>query len=274
METAEEKDMRWAAGLEWSEAAYWSKLYENNSGLRSKIMRGHGATAVALPEMDILAMNRVMGIGFEGLPDAKQIHQFIQFYEEAGSQRFFIQLSPLSPHYALLRKLLMDNGFHHHNNWVKLIRGTQPTRRTYFPGLTVRRVKSGEAEVYGAMIFRSFGWEDERLIDWLAASVGLPDYQHHFVCEQGLPIAASALHLEKKFGAMAFAATVPEHRGKGAQNLLLQMRIERAIELGAKYLHSETAEPSEEKPVASYRNMLRAGFNPAYVRENWLYTFA
>jgi GNAT superfamily N-acetyltransferase len=62
-----------------------------------------------------------------------------------------------------------------------------------------------------------------------------------------------------------FASTLPEHRGKGGQGALFAARIERALEEGCTTLVTETGELREGSPSASYRNILRYGFEERYV---------
>jgi hypothetical protein len=63
---------------------------------------------------------------------------------------------------------------------------------------------------------------------------------------------------------------VPEHRRKGAQGALLAARIEAAAATGCEVVVTETGMPQEGEPGASYRNIVRAGFEPQYVRRNYL----
>ncbi len=69
---------------------------------------------------------------------------------------------------------------------------------------------------------------------------------------------------------LGLAGTLPEHRGKGAQNVLLAARIRRAAELGCDLVITETGERREDRPSGSYRNILRAGFREDIVTANWL----
>ena len=71
-------------------------------------------------------------------------------------------------------------------------------------------------------------------------------------------------------GYLGYAGTAPEHRGKGAQSALLAARIRRARELGCDAVFTETGEQLPDRPSASYRNILRAGFEELYVVPNWL----
>ena len=138
--------------------------------------------------------------------------------------------------------------------------------------LTAVSIGPEDALTYGQIIYDSFDWEDKRLIRWLASTVGQSGYRHYLAVHQGKPVAAAALHINDEYASMAFAGTLTEYRGIGAQGLLLKTRISDAIKVGCQYIISETAEEKPESSVASYRNMRRFGFEEAYLRENWIYS--
>ncbi len=70
-------------------------------------------------------------------------------------------------------------------------------------------------------------------------------------------------------GWLGVAATRIEYRGRGAQSALLAARIDRARQIGLELVVTETGAPEHGEPGPSYRNILRAGFEPAYVRPNY-----
>jgi GNAT superfamily N-acetyltransferase len=65
------------------------------------------------------------------------------------------------------------------------------------------------------------------------------------------------------------AATLPEARGRGSQTALLAHRIAAAAEQGCSLVVTETGERVADRPSASYRNILRAGFEERYLRANY-----
>ena len=65
------------------------------------------------------------------------------------------------------------------------------------------------------------------------------------------------------------ATTLPEHRRRGGQSALIAARIAEATAAGAEVVVTETGELADGRPESSYRNLLRAGFEPAYVRPNY-----
>ena len=81
---------------------------------------------------------------------------------------------------------------------------------------------------------------------------------------------AAGVFIAEGVGYLGFAATLPEHRGKGGQNALLAERIDHAREAGCDVVVTETGERRDDLPSNSYRNILRAGFTEVAVRANWL----
>jgi hypothetical protein len=53
-------------------------------------------------------------------------------------------------------------------------------------------------------------------------------------------------------------------------NANLAARIEAAAEVGCEVVATETGEPRDSEPGGSWRNIARAGFEPQYVRPNYL----
>jgi len=84
------------------------------------------------------------------------------------------------------------------------------------------------------------------------------------------PAGAAGIFLDEGIGYLGFAATLPEHRGKGAQSALFARRIDHARERGCDLVVTETGELRDGLPSSSYRNILRAGFEEVAVRANWL----
>lgn len=261
-----------ALALEQSEISYWAKLYEQDPAIgQFKKWYDKGALACVYPEVQELAMNRVLGWGWHKDAVPVDLLRFVEFYQMQQCYRFFIQLSPLVPDYQQKKQWLQSHGFRKHNHWAKLWRpivGYTPAVNSF---LRLEVIKEDKALLYGQIIKQSFGWNYPNLEHWLAASVGRTGYQHYLVFLDEKAIAAGALHVEGAYASMAFAGTLANYRGMGAQQLLLYHRTKDAYQEGARYLVSETAEDRPDHPVTSFRNMQRFGFDLAYLRENWLW---
>lgn len=259
--------------LETSEMHAWSAFYQAASrttvkhcGLRMAATPDGLATIAA--NIDVLALNRVVGFGLEQGDAVNSIAQLIELYANVHAQRFFVQLSPGGRSSALGRAL-EAHGFRHHNNWVKLFRDASPPPPVT-TGLEIREVATNEATVFGTIVARCFGWPDET-IAWIGALVGQPGWHHYFACDGDAPVGTAALFAQRGSAWLDFASTLPAYRGHGVQSALLARRIRHAAELGCRRLVVETAEQTPERGAPSYRNTRRFGFQAAYVRPNYLY---
>jgi hypothetical protein len=76
--------------------------------------------------------------------------------------------------------------------------------------------------------------------------------------------------MDEGVGYLGFAATLPEHRGKGGQNAFLAARIQHAREAGCDVVITDTGELRDDRPSNSYRNILRSGFAEVAVTAHWL----
>ena len=85
----------------------------------------------------------------------------------------------------------------------------------------------------------------------------------------GAAQACAAMLVDGDIAELGIAATLEPARGQGCQLALLHRRIADAVEAGCRLLFVETGERAEDRPAGSYRNILRAGFEEAYLRPNW-----
>ncbi len=262
------------SSLELSEMAAWSDFYKAGStqstsecGLIAAEVGGAVATAAA--RADVLALNRVIGIGLEDPATSEQLDELVQLYTQAGVPRFFVQASPAAGP-ADLERLLVEHGFSHHNNWVKLFRDTSPPRHVA-TDLTVRQVGSKDADSFGRIVTECFDWPGTAR-RWVAEAVGRPGWRHYLAFDGATPVATGALFASGDQAWVDFAATLPDYRGRGAQGALMAQRIRDARALGCNLLVVETAEDTPQKGAPSFRNMLRLGFQVAYVRPNFIFS--
>jgi GNAT superfamily N-acetyltransferase len=155
---------------------------------------------------------------------------------------------------------LTGRGFVPDGAWQRFTRGVEPFEATTDFDIAEAREPGDFAAVVG---------ETWRLPPpakrWMTGVVGHRGW-HCFVGYDGArPVAAGALFASGDFGWLGIAATLESHRGRGAQSALLAARIRRASDLGLRLLVTETGVGPEQ----SFRNVVRAGFEPEYVRANF-----
>lgn len=247
--------------LELAEAAAYGSF---SDAAELPVLRIAGATCYATPALpENTMLNRAVALGVDG-PVADAVFEEIDaFFRDAGV-RYGVSVAPqASPELAAR---LRERGFTDGYAWMKFRRSTDdpPSVET---SLQVEEVTDGPpiarviAGAYGMPL--SAGAAFDRL--------GRNDAWHMFVARDGaVTVGAAALFVHDGVGWLGAAGTLPEHRGKGAQTALLAARIALARELGLDAVTTETGERQPDRPAASYRNILRAGFEEAYVRPNLL----
>lgn len=154
-------------------------------------------------------------------------------------------------------------------SWTKFARpaGAPPPAST---DLTIRRVGSDRASDFGAMVQTGFGAPPPFAL-WAAQLAGRAGWTTYVAYDGEAPVAAAAMFVERDLAWLGLGCCLPSHRGRGAQSAMLAARIADAGVMGASAVVTETGTPppGEEAQHPSFRNILRAGFEPAYRRINF-----
>ncbi|UCE66118.1 MAG: GNAT family N-acetyltransferase [Candidatus Zixiibacteriota bacterium] len=266
---------RFSRDLERIEISVWNEFYKYADGETARscgVDPDHGKMLSILiaSKLDVLAMNRVIGLGLGEPATNEKIEDIISRYKKAGVRRFFVQLHPLAQPESLA-EMLTEHGFSHYNNWVKLYREIDAPLPEP-ASLEIKQIGPDEGQAFAEIVATSFDWPDT-IRPMIASAVGKPGWYFYLAYDGGVPIATGANYIDGRYCWIDFAATLAEHRGKGAQTALAVRRIEDAKKLNCKWLVAETAEQTAEKDAPSYRNMLRLGFKMAYRRPNYIMKF-
>jgi hypothetical protein len=208
-------------------------------------------------------LNHAIGLGTDGPVTEHDLDALEDFYAGLGAD-YAVAVEAADPD---LGARLADRGFGEGRPWMTFRRaaGVPPSPRT-----RLRVVEAGRAEAsaFGGTVAAGFMMPPE-FSPWMAALVGLPGWTCFLALQGNLPVGAAALRVEGDSAWVTLGATLPEHRGLGAQGALFAARARRAAELGARRLVTETGAPLPgEGPGPSYRNILRAGFEEAGLRPN------
>jgi hypothetical protein len=140
------------------------------------------------------------------------------------------------------------------------------TRIASNPALRVRQADQNEAALYGSIAAE--GWsEHPEVMPYISnfAKLSLACATCFFAEQDGRPIATAALFMHDGTALLAGASTVPAGRRQGAQNALLDTRLQTAASNGCD-LAMMVAAPGS----ASQRNAERQGFRIAYTRTKWM----
>ncbi len=103
----------------------------------------------------------------------------------------------------------------------------------------------------------------------LAAAARTSDI-HAFGAFEGERLVAGALlGVHGTSAGLGAAATLPGHRNRGAQRALIAARVAAASEMGCEWVFAET--DSTDADGQSRRNLVAAGLEVAYERDNWVW---
>lgn len=135
--------------------------------------------------------------------------------------------------------------------------------------LTVREVEPDEQSLLGDLVRNAFGFP-EGFDTWFGQLAGRAGWRVYFACDGSLPVGIGAMYVKDGRAWLGVGATLKEHRGRGAQSLLLNRRVSDAAAMGVTSIHVETGQPQTGDAIGpSYRNILRAGFEVLFVRDQY-----
>jgi GNAT superfamily N-acetyltransferase len=225
-----------------------------------------GGVAMRFPAApDSPMLNRVVGLGVRRTASEEDVDAALAWM--GSSTSFYVAVSG-SARPSELDSWLAARGLERAWGWMAFTRGVEggPEPET---GLRLLEVTTrADAEAFARIV--RIGYDLPSSVEPDAARAPDVGWLCWLALDGDTPASAAALFVSEAVGYLGFAATLPTHRGKGAQTALLAARIRRAAELGCERVLTETGERRDDRPSNSYRNILRAGFQEAGVTANWL----
>ena len=221
--------------------------------------------AAGLPPSAIV-INRCIGLGIDKPVTLSEIASIVEAYRDAGVTRYFIQRHPdAAP--AEIAGWLARAGLEKARGWQKFQRdlSAPPVVET---NLRVEQVGEEHGEAFANIVCDAFDLRDAAK-PWIARLPGRPRW-HVFMSFDGEESAGcGALFIDDGVAWSDFGATAPAFRRRGSQGAVLAKRIEFAAELGCTRIHTCTGEDVAGDPQHSFGNILKMGFEPTYVRQNY-----
>jgi len=215
----------------------------------------------------VRAMNLVLGAAEAA---AEDLAAALDWAEAFGAD-FYVPVTPGLSGAAAAETLLRARGYEPGYAWMKFVRGPEPPQRPDPQGVEVVELgaDAGDGALLGRIVSAGFG-----LPSWMGALFegvcGTDGWRCYAALVGGEAVAAATLLLNGEVAELGAAATLEAARGRGCQTALLHRRIRDAAAAGARVLLVETGVQTEDRPSASYRNILRAGFRETYARPNWI----
>jgi GNAT superfamily N-acetyltransferase len=225
-----------------------------------------GAIVLRVPEVPEAPMlNRVVGLGVESAATEADVDEALAAMGTGVT--FYVAVAP-GARPGELPEWLRARGLEPGWGWMVFRRDVKPPASAA-TNLEVVEVDTVDHAGAFAHVVRA-SYELPEAIEPRLARMRDAGWQCWVAWDGDEPAGAGALFAAEGVAYLGFAGTLPQHRGKGAQNALLAVRIRRAAELGCDLVITETGERSGDRPSNSYRNIRRAGFTEDAVTANWL----
>jgi hypothetical protein len=225
-----------------------------------------GAALLALPDIRSTMLNRVAGLGLAEPAGEQHLDEIAAFFESFGVE-YAISVAPQAQP-AELTGFLAERGFASGYAWTKFTRAADEAAAS-ITDLRVELVGPERGEDFALVVLEAYDLPSSAA-SLLAGATELEGYDCFVAYADDEPAAAGALVVLGETAWLGFGSTRPAFRRRGGQRALFSARARRAVELGATTLVTETGELLPGRPANSYRNIVRAGFRPAYVRPNFL----
>ena len=219
----------------------------------------------SLPDSAIVA-NRTIGLGLSDEICDDTIDQIIALYAGAGVDRYFLHVHPDSRP-ADIREKLARRGLERARAWMKF-RHSRKAPPTVSCDLEIRIARPEDAGELGRIEADAFdlGAVGATLPSLL---VGRPNWHIYVSLCEGRLAGAGALFVKDSIAWLDWGATAPAFRGRRSQSALLARRITDAMDLGCRVIGTTTGEEVPGDPQISYHNIVKMGFEPAYLRDNF-----
>ncbi|MHB1868382.1 MAG: GNAT family N-acetyltransferase, partial [Nitrososphaerales archaeon] len=213
---------------------------------------------------------RVMGFGVFEKAEESMLHDILKICRDKSASRIFVPVCPGSePVPVVIQSWLQNLGFKPYNTWVKLSRDSSPFEKIAQCELQIRVVGKGDARDFAETVIRGFGYPTT-FAPWLELLVTRAGWHTYLAYYGDRPVASGALFVNGRTGYLGLGSTREGFRRRGAQEALIQRRVQDGIALGCKRFFTETTQDTPQNPNPSFHNMLRAGFQLEYARQNFV----
>lgn len=214
-----------------------------------------------------ILVNRVLGIGSEYRPSLEQLINIRKTYAKGGGSRFFLHVLPeqVGDDYE---SLLTEAGYEKYRGWMKFVRGPSDVD-IVSTDLAIRQIGPDDAGRFAAIVSDAFDFRPA-FRPAVAALANDDNWRLYMGFDNESPACTGGLYIKDGVGYLDFGATHPDFRRRGGQTALLTMRVRAALDAGCTSIVTMTGEAVPGDEQHSYRNILRAGFEEAYLRENWI----
>jgi hypothetical protein len=213
-----------------------------------------------------VVFRRAVRLGVGQPTTEAELDSVLTYMNKLGSRYAIPVASQSQP--AALPSWLEKRGFSRGYAWMKFARpcDAAPPAASDLEIRVIGRELGGE---FGRVVAAGFGLPPA-VAPWVGALAGRAKWVCVMAFADTSPVAAGAVYVDDEYAWLGFGATLETHRRHGAQTALIARRLSEAVARGARVAVTETGERLADKPSNSYRNILRAGFEEMYLRQNYM----
>jgi len=259
-----------SAALDRVDRRFWRDIWES---VPAETAAEHGIEVREFGPIQVTVARALGQVGMLNLvlgtaeaTDRSDLEAAIAWAEERSTP--YVSVTPDLPESTAAEKWLRSEGFEPTYAWMKFVRNPHPPRFPAPSEIEVVEVTAPDQEPFGTIAALGFGmpaWGAELF----AHLPGRDGWRCYVARVDGEAQGCGAMVIEDGIAELGIGATLEAARGRGCQTALLRRRIVDAAEAGCHTLLVETGERVPDRPSASYRNILKAGFDEAYRRPNW-----
>ena len=222
------------------------------------------ATLLFAPGIESPLFNRAIGLGMHSPASQDDVAHVAAAFSVAGSRQWWLHVNT----HAQPRdtaQALEATGWRPSSSWVKMLRPAG----TVDAGATTLRVAGStddDADAIADAITRGFGLPSF-VAPWLRALHGRPRWRLYGAFDGATAVGGGALFVDGEQAWVGIGSMLESHRRRGGQRGVMAHRVDDATRAGARWIATETGEPTNEVNP-SLLNMQRCGFERVALRRN------
>ena len=247
---------------------YMSAPKEFLSKYKVKTLKVGSFRVVMIAGLNLEFFNRIVGLGVREEATPMMLDDAIAVMQKEGNTNFIVQVCPHAQP-AAIHEWLLTRGFVRGREQAKFFRDNALPPVCPID-LRIELIGVESATAFADIIITVFNMSPE-LHPLMKGPVGKPGWRHYLAYAGKQPVAAAAMFIKNDIGWLGFGSTIEGQRRLGAQGALIARRLQDGIDLGCRWFVSETAASTPEKQSPSYQNMVRGGFELAYLRPDFVF---
>jgi hypothetical protein len=235
---------------------------------KSRVFRLGSAVSVETPSVSMTLFNRAVGLGMDAPARREEVEEILGLY--SPSTPVLVEMLECARPNDL-PQWLENYGLDSLGSCAVSCLRLLPQRLTPTPSATrieVRSVEPGDALLFGQVTALGSGWP-AGAAPLIAATVFAENHRCYMAWEDGTAVAAATTIVVDGIAKLGRAATLCEHRRRGAHTALIQKRVLDSVREGCYKIFTENHDADPKSTNPSFRNLQSVGFELVGWRQNF-----